>query len=86
MYKRLLLFIVMLLLVVVVKSQPPFPGHGKDNNAGIKGGSIYEIDKNGDVVDGSLGTATLFMLSLGVVFLFYGVRKNNKVFKEDKGL
>lgn len=86
MFKRVMLFVVMVLLVGVVISQPPFPRHGKDNNAGSKEGSIYEIDKDGNIVDGSLGTATLFMVSLGVIFLFYEVRKNNKSVKENKRL
>lgn len=86
MFKRLLLFVVMLLLVGLVYGQPPFPGHGRENNAGSKEGCIYEIDNDGNIVDGSLGTATLFMVSLGVIFLFYEVRKNNKAVKEDKRL
>lgn len=86
MFKRVMLFVVMVLLVGVVISQPPFPGHGSENNAGSKEGCIYEIDKDGNIVDGSLGTATLFMVSLGVIFLFYEVRKNNKSVKENKRL
>ena len=86
MFKRVLLFVVMFLLEGAVISQPPFPRHGKDNNAGSKDGCIYEIDKDGNIVDGSLGTATLFMVSLGVIFLFYEVRKNNKTVKENKRL